>query len=614
MTRLAAIRWAYATAWRERRGAVVSLLTMQAIDVAATAGFGLAIRAVIGAAVRGDTGDTVRDSVLAALCWVCTAVGGSARTNLILLLAETVAVRLDERFLRNVTRISRLDELESAENADRTAVLRGGADLAATYTWRLLDVVATVLRLAVVLALLGTVAPAMTTLLAALVPVLWLQRRGQARVSRSVRDSGSDTRLSEHLYTLLTEPGPGVEIKVTGVGPRLRELAGAAWYRLTRRQERARYTAATLSLLGWTVFTAVYAVALLATVDAVTAGRARPGDVLLVVTLAASLCAQTENAVTTLQRHLPGVHYLDAFRHLEGRAASDDGQGTVPVPRRLHDGIVVQNLTFTHPGAATPVLHGIDLHLAAGSTVALVGEHGAGKTTLVKLLCRLYEPTGGGVSVDDRPLDGIPAQDWWARTTANFQDYARFAFLAREAVGVGDPAALDNLPRIERAVQRGDARHVVDRLPAGLETQLGATFAGVELSGGQWQRVALSRAFMPQNPLLFVLDEPAAALDPRSEHDLHQRQMRVAKELARRWGTVSLVVSHRFSTVQMADHIVVLHHGRIAEQGSHHELLARDGMYAELYRLQADGYRPDLPPARATGAPAPQSGPSMERE
>ncbi|QHC31827.1 MULTISPECIES: ABC transporter ATP-binding protein [unclassified Streptomyces] len=614
MTRLAAIRWAYAVAWREQRGAVVSLLVLQAVDVTATAGFGLAMRAVIGAAVRGDTGGAVLDSVLAALCWVCTAVGGSARTNLILLLAETVAVRLDERFLRNVTRISRLDELESAENADRTAVLRGGADLAATYAWRLLDVAVTVLRLAVVLALLGTVAPAMTTLPAALVPVLWLQRRGQARVSRSVRASGPDTRLAEHLSTLLTEPGPGVEIKVTGAGPRLRELAGAAWYRLTRRQERARYTAAALAVLGWTVFTAVYGSALLTTVDAVTAGQAGPGDVLLVVTLAATLCVQTENAVTTLQRHVQGVHYLDAFRRLEALAASAEGPGTVPVPRRLRDGIVLRSLTFTHPGAATPVLHGIDLNLVAGSTVALVGEHGAGKTTLVKLLCRLYEPTGGGISVDGRPLDGISAQNWWARTTANFQDYARFAFLAREAVGVGDPTALDDLPRIERAVLLGDARQVVDRLPAGLETQLGATFAGVELSGGQWQRIALSRAFMRQDPLLFVLDEPAAALDPRSEHDLHQRQMRVARQLARQWGTVSLVVSHRFSTVQMADHIVVLHHGRIAEQGSHHELLARDGMYAELYRLQADGYRPDVPPARAAGTPTPQPGPSMERE
>ncbi|MFJ8493728.1 ABC transporter ATP-binding protein [Streptomyces sp. NPDC094038] len=614
MTRLAAIRWAYAAAWRERRVAVMALLALQAVDVTATVGFGLAIRAVIGAAVRGDTADAVRDSVLAALCWVCTAVGGSARTNLILLLAETVAVRLDQRFMRNVTRIGRLDELESAQTADRTAVLRGGADLAATYAWRLWDVAATMLRLAVVLALLGTVAPAMTTLLAALVPVLWLQRRGQARVSRSVGASGPDTRLAEHLYTLLTEPGPGVEIKVTGAGPRLRELASAAWHRLTHRQEKARYIAAVLSLLGWTVFTAVYAVALLATVDAVSAGHARPGDVLLVVTLAASLCVQTENAVTTLQRHLQGVHYLDAFRHLEGLAASDDGQATALVPRRLSDGIVLRNLTFTHPGAATPVLRGIDLHLVAGSTVALVGEHGAGKTTLVKLLCRLYEPTGGGISVDGLPLDSIRAQDWWARTTANFQDCARFAFLAREAVGVGDPAALDNLPRLERALRHGDARHVVDQLPAGLETQLGATFGGVELSGGQWQRIALSRAFMPQDPLLFVLDEPAAALDPRGEHDLHQRQMRVARQLARRWGTVSLIVSHRFSTVQMADHIVVLHHGRIAEQGSHHELLARDGMYAELYRLQADGYRPDVPPVRAAGAPTPQSGPSMERE
>ncbi|MET7607959.1 ABC transporter ATP-binding protein [Streptomyces avermitilis] len=618
-TRLSILRWVYLQAWHERRGVVVTYLVLLAGDVLAIGGLGLALRTVIEAAMSGDAAVSAVAAAAAALCWAVTAVGATARTNLIMLLSEMVGVRLDERVLRGVGRIGGLAELESAGHADRMAVLRGGSDLAAMYAWRLLDLTATALRLLVALALLACVAPAMTVIAAALLPVLWLQRRGQGRVGRSVRASGPDTRLAEHLHALLTEPGPGAEIRVAGAGPRLRQLAADAWARTIRRQERARWAAAGLTVAGWTVFMTVYTVALLATVDAVAEGRTRPGDVLLVVMLTATLCAQAENALVTVGRHVQGVQYVDTLRELEAAATSgpsgsgpERDVGPAAVPTRLRHGIELRGVTFGHAGAASPVLRGIDLRLPAGSTVAVVGEHGAGKTTLVKLLCGLYEPDSGTITVDGHPMGGLVPQDWQRRTTVNFQDSARFAFVAREAVAAGDPGATHDAEAVARAVRQADAQQVVDALPQGLDTRLGGAFDGVELSGGQWQKIALARASMRRNPLLFVLDEPAAALDAHSENTLHQRHMAAAGELATRWGTVTLVISHRFSTVQMADHIVVLSQGRVAEQGSHTQLLALDGTYAELYRLQAEGYRLDTSAARREPGPVSPADPMAE--
>jgi ATP-binding cassette subfamily B protein len=239
------------------------------------------------------------------------------------------------------------------------------------------------------------------------------------------------------------------------------------------------------------------------------------------------------------------------------------------------------------------VLRDVDLQLPAGAVVAVVGENGAGKSTLVKLLCRFYEPTAGSVMVDGADLARISPQAWRARLAGAFQDFCRFELRVSQTIGVGDLERMEEMPALEAAAARGGAGEVVARLPRGMDTQLGPTWhEGVELSFGQWQRLALARGLMRDRPLLCVLDEPTAALDAEAEHALFERFAAAARAEGAE-GRITVLVSHRFSTVRMADLIVVLDGSQVADVGTHDALVSRGGLYAELYRIQARAYRGD---------------------
>jgi ATP-binding cassette subfamily B protein len=239
------------------------------------------------------------------------------------------------------------------------------------------------------------------------------------------------------------------------------------------------------------------------------------------------------------------------------------------------------------------VLDDVSVNLPAAAVVAIVGENGAGKTTLVKLLSKMYEPTSGSIFLDDTPLARVPASEWCKRLAGAFQDFFRFEFRARHTVGLGDVPRLDDERAVFEAVNRAGAMDVVTRLTAGLETQLGPTWPeGVELSFGQWQKLALARGFMRDEPLLLILDEPTAALDAETEHALFERYAAAARgNRENDSGRITILVSHRFSTVRMADLILVLDGARLVEVGTHDELMARNGNYSELYNIQAASYR-----------------------
>jgi ATP-binding cassette subfamily B protein len=283
---------------------------------------------------------------------------------------------------------------------------------------------------------------------------------------------------------------------------------------------------------------------------------------------------------------------------LEDYAAALVARADLPAPTTLKQGIRLEHVSFAYPGTKRLVLEDVSLDLPAGAVVAVVGENGAGKTTLVKLLAKFYTPSAGAIFIDDQPLDRMPAEAWRTRLAGAFQDFFRFELRAGQTVGLGDVVRLDDRDAVCAAVGRAGADDIVARLTAGLDTQLGAAWpGGVEVSFGQWQKLALARGFMRDRPLLLVLDEPTAALDAETEHALFERYAAAARHSGAggadggRDGRITILVSHRFSTVRMEDLIVVLDGSRVVEVGSHEELMARRGHYAELYNVQAVAYR-----------------------
>jgi ATP-binding cassette, subfamily B, bacterial len=245
----------------------------------------------------------------------------------------------------------------------------------------------------------------------------------------------------------------------------------------------------------------------------------------------------------------------------------------------------LRGVSFRYPGKDAWALHGVDLALAPGETLGLVGQNGAGKSTLVKLLLRLYDPTEGEILYGGVDLRDMDPADLRGRIGAVFQDFVRYQFSAAENIGLGDPARVEDRPRIVDAARRGGAAEVIEALPKGYDTVLGGWFeAGQELSSGQWQKLAVSRAFMRDGAEVLVLDEPTAAIDAEGEHELFERFRALAADRS------AIVISHRFSTVRLADRIAVLHGGRVAELGTHRELLQQGGRYAHLFQLQAQGY------------------------
>jgi ATP-binding cassette, subfamily B, bacterial len=510
---------------------------------------------------------------------------------------DKVTIALESHVARLQASVSTIAHQERPEYLDRLSILRNQVFVLDHMYMSVFTIAGWILRLAVTLLLLASISPLLVLLVVFAVPTV-IVSSWRPGVERKVEErAAADDRLAKHVFMTATTAPAAKEVRVTGIGDQLVAQRRAAWERWYAPVAATRWRSALWHSLAWTVFGTAYVAAIVY----VAAGLdASAGDVLLVLAAGARLSGYVGATVGEVG-FLRGI-WLDGSRRLawlEDYAAALRVDADQPVPERLTEGIRLEHVSFAYPGTDRRVLDDVTLDLPAGAVVALVGENGAGKSTLVKLLCKLYEPDAGRILVDGRPLARMPADEWRDRQAGAFQDFFRFELRARQSVGVGDVPRIDDEPSVRAAVERAGADDVVDRLDAGLDTQLGPTWPeGVEVSFGQWQKLALARGFMRDEPLLLVLDEPTAALDAETEHALFERYASAVRDDRGSdgrdespHGRITLLVSHRFSTVRMADLIVVLDGARVVETGTHEELVARGGQYAELYEIQAAAYR-----------------------
>ena len=515
-------------------------------------------------------------------------------------LLQTISTRLQRRFRDKVTialeshvarlqaTIATIAHQERPEYLDRLSVLREQIFTLDHMYMSVFSTAGWILRLGITVGLLATVNPVLVTLVLFAIPTV-AATSWRPAVERTAQERAAHAdRLARHVFQLSTTASSGKELRVLGIGNALAERRRASWERWYGPVAKARTHSSVWYAAGWAVFALAYVGAIVL----VAAGpQASPASAILVLAAGARLSSYVGATVSEIG-FLRGI-WMDGSRRLawlEDYASAVTQQADLPAPDSIGTGIRLEHVTFSYPGSDKPALRDVDLFLPAGSVVAVVGENGAGKSTLVKLLAKLYAPNSGRILIDELDLARIDSARWRERLAGAFQDFFRFEFQAGQTIGIGDLPRLDVELALVTAMDRAGARDVVDSLPAGLATQLGPTWQeGVDVSYGQWQKLALARGFMRDEPLVVALDEPTAALDAETEHQLFERYAGRARQ-ARRHGNVTILVSHRFSTVRMADLIVVLDGAQVAEVGSHDELMARGGRYAELYRIQANAY------------------------
>ncbi|HEX4339703.1 MAG TPA: ABC transporter ATP-binding protein [Polyangiaceae bacterium] len=579
--------------WTTSRTVAIWLALLSAVSGALPAALAyvgkLIVDAVVMASRTGSAAERWRAVEFVGVELALVVVRGAAERGLGVcesLLRALMGQRVNELILEKALTLS-LSDFEDSEFYDRlTRARREASSRPLSLVKRTFGLVQNVISVVIYGGLLFRFSPwTVLVLTVAAVPVFVVETRFSGDAFRLFRWRVPETRMQTYLESLLAREDNAKEVTLFRLGPlfldRYRKIFVTIFGEDRALTLRRGIYGFALGLLSTIAFYGAYGFIVVRAV----AGKITLGD----MTMYLLVFKQGQSALSAILSSIGGMYednlYLsNLYEFLEHEATALGGTKTEgPNPG---DGIRFEAVSFAYPGSTSAALRDVTLHVPRGGKLALVGENGAGKTTLIKLLTRLYTPTAGKIL-----LDGLDLAEWEPnalrrRIGVIFQDFIRYQLIVGENIGAGDVDAFDDGERWERAAEKGMAEPFVRRLPEGFRTQLGKWFVGGhELSVGQWQKVALSRAFMRENADILVLDEPTSAMDAEAEAEVFARFRSLAEN------RMGIVISHRFSTVRMADEIAVLVDGGIVEQGTHEALMARNGRYARLFNLQAEGYR-----------------------
>lgn len=508
-------------------------------------------------------------------------------------LIEAVGFELNREIARLVSIVPGLEPYECADFQDQLELLRQGHGLLGGSLNTMLSALRVIVFGVGTIATLAFVSPVLLIIVPFAFPALAITATQQrwSKVAESL--SAEPSRQARYLQELTVDRNAGLELRVLRLRNEIIGRLERTWRKASDIVSVAHQRSALLGLAGELFFLIGFAGVMGLMLWRASHGLASTGDVVLAVYLMQEVRAAVVDPIQSASNVGETLRVAGRILWLKDYAkrAIASISGSRPAPVHLTEGIVFDRVSFRYPGTVQWVLRDISFRIPAGATIALIGENGAGKTTLVKLLCRMYEPTEGRVLIDGVDLREIDIGTWRDRLSAAFQDFVRFEFIAQHAIGFGDLSKLGDRGAVHAAMARAGAADLLVALPAGPETQLGVQWeGGMDLSTGQWQKLALGRALMREDPLLIFFDEPTASLDALAEHTLFERYADRARVGSTR-GTVTMLVSHRFSNVRSADLIVVMDGGVVVEAGSHDELLRRQGgLYAQLYHLQAEQY------------------------
>lgn len=577
--------------WRSSPAMSLVLAGLTVVASALPLGVAYAGKRIMDAVVARSSRDALRWVVIELAVIALQALGQRGLALVRQLLGARLAIDINVQILEKALALD-LRHFEDPEFYDQlTRARREASSRPVSVVSESFQLVQNVLTLGGYVALLVQFSGwAVVGLLIAAIPGTLAEIRFSGQAFRLRNWRSPDSRRLMYLEYVLANDAHAKEVKLFGLGPlllgRYREL-GETFYQEDRTLavKRAGWAFA-LSLFGTAAFYGCYAVM------AITAalGRMTIGNLTLYVVA----FRQGQQAFQSILTAIGGMYednlYMSNLFSFFAIPVEGQSPAALGPPPHLEGGplagIRFENVGFRYPGKEEWAIRGLDLHIPPKQSVALVGHNGAGKTTLIKLLTRLYQPTEGRILLDGRDLRSWSDPDLRQRIGVIFQDFNQYQFTVQENVSFGSVEHLEDELRVRRAVDRGGADEVVKGLGQGLQTPLGRWFKdGSELSGGQWQKVALARAFMREEADILVLDEPTAALDAEAEHQLFERFRALAKD------RTTLLISHRFPTVRMADRILVLDGGRIVEDGPHQQLIAAGGGYARMFALQAEGYR-----------------------